>query len=228
MSNVTKWKEFWYTKDDPLHQESTTVHYKRYASELKILFQNEAYDSVLEIGCGNGALYPFLGFESARYKGIDFSGAMLADFGSKHPNVDLVCADGHSYSDNQKYDLIFSNGVIQYFDRHMLWTHFEMVSKMLSDRGVFVMASIPWVLMRRYYELGKVTGDLNRVAIPGFIDKVKSFLFHRVRNRMGRWYATDEINSIAIEKGFIAENYGSMHYPYRFHTVLRKMDNNVK
>jgi len=116
----TNWKEFWRNKIDPQHRWDNPEHYAQYGRELSLIVGNSSGKRVIELGCGSGSLFVPMGFDRARaYRGIDFSESMLGKFQEAHPQVTLVCADASSYCDDQKYDLIFSNGVAQYFDKSM-------------------------------------------------------------------------------------------------------------
>ena len=42
------------------------------------------------------------------------------------------------------------------------------------------------------------------------------------RDSMGHWYTPLQVAKTAEEFGLRVECYGSMHYPYRFHAVLRR------
>ncbi len=62
----------------------------------------------LEIGCGTGLMYDYLGFDE--YTGVDPSRKMLDVFMKKHSflDVELVCSDFESFAPDGKYDFIFA------------------------------------------------------------------------------------------------------------------------
>src|ERR1700682_1716408 len=110
MRKVEKWRAFWSDQDSPLHRRDSPEFHRALAKELRILFGDNSPKRVLEIGCANGAVFEFLGFEPLKYRGIDFSARLLAQFKFKYPTVELECLEASSYIDHQnKYDLIFSN-----------------------------------------------------------------------------------------------------------------------
>jgi len=107
------WREFWATKASPLHADETETGYRSLADELRLLFPGSAVRRVLEIGCGNGAMFEPLGFHRAeKYLGIDFSPAMLDEFRARFPTVDLAEGDATTFRTTRTFDLIFSSHVV--------------------------------------------------------------------------------------------------------------------
>ncbi|MEQ9552811.1 MAG: methyltransferase domain-containing protein [Coleofasciculus sp. G3-WIS-01] len=216
MSTLEKWKNFWQQKTTPLHRHDTEEYYQSYAAELKILFQSIRPKTILEIGCGNGAMYEYLEFNRARYKGLDFSFSMLDAFSKKYPTLELECCDGSSYQDTNQYDLIFSNGVLQYFDQTMLDLHFSCVKAMMHQESYFVCASIPWENQRFNFYNGELTSKKENL-LKGYKGFIKS-IFH---DNMGYWYNFEDIKKVASKYKMSVAFYGSMHYMYRFHAVIK-------
>lgn len=76
-------------------------------------------ESILDVGCGNGLLVPFLG-EEVSYRGIDVSARMIdaaeAAYGRSGARFECVnfdaAADG---SEAEQYDAILFNGSLQFF-----------------------------------------------------------------------------------------------------------------
>jgi len=145
MTTVERFKAFWAKQTSPLHPSDTPEFRRMYASEMRILFDDASPKRVLEIGCGNGTLFEFLGFNCLQYKGVDFSPSLLEGFKSRYPGVNLELREGSSYVDkDNKYDLIFSNEVIHNFDMPMLDRHFACARAMMHEKSLFICASIPW------------------------------------------------------------------------------------
>ncbi len=219
VETVDKWERAWTRRDSAGHRADSPEFYRACAQELRILFGETSPKRVLEIGCGNGVLFEFLGFEDAQYKGVDFSPSLLAQFKSNHTNVELECGEGSSYRDAEnKYDLIFSNEVVQYFDLPMLDRHFARARAMMHKDSVLVCAAIPWRLHRAHYDSGRFSETLS----PSLLGAAKAKLARTLRgDSIGRWYELDEITSLAKKHAFSCEFYGSMFYFYRFHVALR-------
>jgi len=213
-----KWKKYWQDKSDPLHRANTANHYRSYASELRVLFNDFRPRSVLELGCGNGDLYEYLRFDNADvYKGVDFSPSMIDSFKKAHPAVDLECREASSYSDDKKYDLIFSNGVIQYFDNKMLNNHFVNGKSMMTGNSLFICASLLWKTQRFNYFSGALKKRRRRSILRGIVVYVRRMVSGEP---MGIWHNPADIVTVAEAYGMTCEFYGSMHYPFRFHVVM--------
>lgn len=219
MRTVDEWKAWWLDKRSALWPDDPQF-YRVCARELKILFGDESPTRVLEIGCGDGTMFEMLAFDRAQYKGVDLSPRLLSIFKSRYPSVPLECCDGSSYVDHgNKYDLIFSNGLIQYFDRAMLESHFACVRSMMHTDSLFVCGSIPWRLHRSNYDSGKLTRNTEGHSI---LKLAKSKLGRAlVGDAMGYWYEPHEVAALAGRHGFSFEFYGSMIFLYRFHAVMR-------
>ena len=219
MSELEKWKKYWQDKNDPLHRCSSADHYQEYADELKVLLGRSTPKCILELGCGNGALYKHLQFDKADvYKGVDFSEVMLKCFADTHPNVDLECQDASAYRDENHYDLIFSNGLIQYFDESMLSRLLKNVRSMLKPGSRFICASILWKRQRLNYLTGQCGPKRNRRFFRGLYLYAKCILSGFP---MGRWYDFPVFRKISSVNDMEVEFYGSMLYLYRIHAVMR-------
>jgi cyclopropane fatty-acyl-phospholipid synthase-like methyltransferase len=219
MNTVARWRSYWQDKSFAGFRYESPEHYQQCAAELRVLFQQETPQTVLEIGCGNGALYEYLGFHRCqRYLGVDFSPSMLNVFHEHYPQVSLVCQDGSMFRDGDKYDLIFSNGVLQHFDAEMLQRHFSNVRQMMQPTSLFICASIPWkALWFRF-----LSGELNA---EGRSHPFRAVVFRIMRafsaDGMGYWYEHRKFRYLAEQAGMSATFYGSIHYAYRFHAVMR-------
>lgn len=220
MSNFSlKWKSFWEGKISPLHTYDDESYYSTYGKELSVLYDSFEYGSVLEIGCGNGALYPYLGFSQKSYVGVDLSQSMLKNFREKHPNANIKLLSinpGSVFKDQRKCDLIFQNGVIQYFDDKMVNEFFSASYDMLNQGGKIVIGSIPWKLCKRGYYFGEF-----RPNRSSFLGKVYSYII-AYKSLMGRWYSFSDFRKIAKKHSLTVEFFGSLLYPYRFHVVFTK------
>jgi cyclopropane fatty-acyl-phospholipid synthase-like methyltransferase len=214
---VEKYRTFWADKTDPMSRDSSQEFRYRLGKELQLLFEDHRPLSVLEIGCGNGNLFDFLDFSPRYYRGVDFGPWMLETFRRQHPDLDLVEAEGSSYKDNLKYDLIFSHDVIVQFSHEMLARHFRNARSMMHENTQLICASVPWRELRSTYDMGTWSNGGRRSVVRWCKSQISRVLG---RNFMGRWYHTEEIAELARQNNFDVRFYGSMSYPYRFHAVL--------
>lgn len=174
---------------------------------------------MLDIGCGDGSLFPHLGFDRVeKYVGVDLSSRLLSIFAERFPQVELICSEGEKYRDERKYDLVLSSGVVQYFNLKMFAEHLQNASSMLAPGGRIVAAGIPWRATEYSYRSGQLTGHPQ----AGLRQYVKSLIAARIENRMGRWYHHQELRSLAKKHQLQLELHGSIHYPYRLHAVFSK------
>lgn len=216
-SQAEKWKSLWQGEARPRHSQETEEFYKSYSNELKVLLGDTLPDSILEIGCGNGALYPYLGFDTVtNYRGVDVSESMIADFKKKFSDVDLVVQDGETFIEPEIYDFIFTNGVVQHFTKSMLAEHVKNSRKMLAQNGKLFMCMIPWTIARNAY----CEGALVRAPSPGILRSIKVKLMQRKNGFMGRWIDHHELVRHAEDNGMSVKFHGSLHYPYRIHAVF--------
>ena len=206
----------WKDRTDPARGVRTLTQMPRYAAELRALYQEYEPRRVLEIGCGDGALFTQLGFDELKYRGVDFSPAMLRTFKSRFPAADVIEAEGSSYEDEQTYDLIFSNEVVQSFDPEMLERHLAAARGMLAPYGRLVIASALWMERRWEYCSGKYD------AHAAIMESVKRHLRVLLRMRLvGKWwYSPSQFEALGRRHGLKLEIFGSMVCLYRFHSVF--------
>jgi cyclopropane fatty-acyl-phospholipid synthase-like methyltransferase len=213
-----RWKSLWSQETRPRHAHDNDEFYRSYSKELLILIGEDTPAHVLEIGCGTGALYPYLKFDTCtKYLGVDVSAAMLEVFKARHPAVNVILSDGESYRDAEKYDLIFSNGVIQNFSRQMLDAHLAYSKEMLHPQGRVIAAMIPWGPAHFSY----CSGTLLQSPDAGLLRYLKLRLALWRDGFMGRWYDHNELASLGKKHGLKVKFHGSLHYPYRIHAVFQ-------
>ena len=89
---------------------------------------------------------------------------------------------------------------------------------MLAPDGMIAITGIPWARMRFAYSRGDMTGG-KRSSLPGAILRFGNEL---ARRGLGEWYDFPDSSRLAARHGLRSAFYGSIHYPYRFHAVLRR------
>ena len=221
-NEVDHWRKFWGDKTDPLHSHNDKEYYESYGNELAVLLPPKV-SAVLELGCGSGSLYEPLGFNNASsYVGIDLSKSMLDKFHASYPSLSLYEGSADTYKDENSYDLIFTNGVIQYLSTDMLRKQIRNALEMLTDDGLIVHSSIPWNIMKKQYIKGNLMPPYNTRGIKATLLYWATKLGLK-KDTMGRWYSIKDFENIAKEFDLNAKFYGSIYYPYRFHVKLKRV-----
>jgi lipopolysaccharide exporter len=225
-STAERFHKFWSDKTTCLNHCESPEFYAAQGRELQELLAKRHHRSVLEIGCGEGSLFKHLHFGQETYRGVDFSSHFLEKFRSQHPGVELECAEGASYCrENQTFDLILSNGVVQHFDPEMLARHVENARKMMHSGSELVWGCVLDKNSRALYESGAFGGANG----SGWTNLVKA----RIRrflglDAMGFWYEQKEIAALAQKYGLGVRFSPSKLYPYRFHAILTIADHSGK
>jgi SAM-dependent methyltransferase len=211
------WNLFWSDQNDPRHPK-TPDFFLSHGGEFTLMGVNPVGKRVLELGCGSGSLFAAVGFDQAkRYRGVDFSETMLATFRSTHPGVDVLRAEASGYIDDSKYDLIFSNALIQYFTRIMLRRHVANARTMLAPGGTIVIGSVPWRGARAAFHLQSYNPASEQSLAKRLAVLARSFFGV---DRIGYWHSYREFARIAKKHGLTATYFGCLQYPYRFHVRM--------
>lgn len=76
--------------------------------------------SIIDIGCGPGNSTQILEkkWPESDIVGIDSSPSMIESASSKYPRIKWVVADASTYQSEVKFDILFSNAVIQWIPEH--------------------------------------------------------------------------------------------------------------
>ena len=217
-STAERFRMFWADKKDNLIDRDQEEFRRARADEMLRLFGSRGAGKVLEIGCGEGSLLPHLNIPLAQYVGVDFAPQFIEKFRARFPSAKLECAEGASYLDGDRYDLILLDQTVQHFDREMLEQHLRNASLMLRDEGRLIWGSIPRRGLRTQFDLGKFGS-----AKPSLVRLVKCQLTRLLGlDAMGYWYEPDEMETLARKCGLEATVVASSLSPYRFHVVLSK------
>lgn len=97
----------------------------KWARELRKNINLQQYQSILDVGCGDGKITAEFAatLPSSKVLGIDSSSAMIAYAiekypTSQYPNLTFSCVDARKLNFERKFDLIFSNAVLHWLDDH--------------------------------------------------------------------------------------------------------------
>jgi 2-polyprenyl-3-methyl-5-hydroxy-6-metoxy-1,4-benzoquinol methylase len=221
MNPLFRWRSFWKVQSTPLHYGGTDEWYRRFAEEINSILDASGYagGAVMESGCGNGALFGYLDINKSDYLGVDFSENMLRIFRSKYPNVRLICADASSFCVKRKFELIFSNGVVQYFDKSMLRRYVHNSHHMLYNGGILLVANVPMRHLRSSYRSGELIQEPSTSKSYLFL---KELLYRFKGEDLGFWYNPKDFFDF-MHIGFKITVFGSLYHPYRFSIVMKKL-----
>ena len=127
-------------------------------SRLMSLIEGSSFNEILDIGCGTGSYTGLLreNYPNANIKAVDISKGMI-DMAKKKlhgKNIDFHVGDAETLKQNKKYDLISSNGALQWFEdlEDILFKY----SKFLKKEGVIAFSLFG---PRTFCELGSVLKD---------------------------------------------------------------------
>ena len=119
--------------------------YRRNEEEAHFLriFKPTHQMRVLEVGSGGGRWSFFLADKVAFVMGIDFSPAMvqLADtqrMAKGLENVSFANTDLLKFNDEQKYDLVYFSGVLQYMNDEEVIESIKKARSMLTPEGIII------------------------------------------------------------------------------------------
>ena len=220
-----QYEEYWSGQTTPLHRRNDSHTYRAYAQELSNIFNYMGFKegAVLELGCGNGALFPFFNFDSNSYLGIDFSSSMIGLFKEHYPNLSLIECDAATYVPNKKYDLIFGNAVHQNFSERMMTYNVRNMLGSLSPKGTFVMANVPYTALKHQF----LYGELSPSPDSSFLRTLRYKVARKWRwicgqpDGIGFWYNFKNIKMI-VGDNYEIEVFGSNFYPYRMHFGVKR------
>lgn len=121
-----------------LDQISELAHYSVIVGYCQHLFPD---GSILDVGCGEGLLQQRLSLlPYKKYTGIDMSAVAIKNANNKYADdrTEFYTADGSSYSNDSRYNLIVFNESLYCFnDAVKVINHYK---KMLKKDGVFIIS----------------------------------------------------------------------------------------
>lgn len=89
-----------------------------YGSDLLQFIPQNAEQSILDLGCGTGALTEQLAGLGRRVLGVDSSPDMIAQARALHPGVEFVQGDALDLPCEGEWDVVFSNAVFHWISDH--------------------------------------------------------------------------------------------------------------
>ena len=224
------WKQYWAHAETPQHRHDSDFWFERYANEIKeiVLSLNGNFSSVLELGCGNGKLTQKLPINFTNYVGVDFSDGLLAQYRETHPDLELCLYDASKYQTNKTFDLIFSNGLVQYLKKPELEELISNSFRHMNEGGNLLLANIPYKQLQFSYQISEIRPPYRGQSARSFRTKIKGSIrkcFRRDKGagkNLGTWYNPNEIINLIRSVGGEPVVFGSLYYPYRFSVAMIK------
>ena len=110
----------------------------QYGNSVTELIDADKGSSVLDLGCGNGALTKTLQEKGYAVKGLDASKELL-DIARKHyPAIEFVQADATAFAISEPVDVVFSNAVFHWINKERQQDMLKCVYNALKKNGQFV------------------------------------------------------------------------------------------
>lgn len=124
------WNAEKYTKD------FSFVH--QYGESVLELIEGEKGNSVIDLGCGNGALSQSLKERGFLVTGIDASKELLEIARKNYPEINFIHADATHFSLEKQVDIIFSNAVFHWIEKDKQILMLSCVNEALKEKGQFI------------------------------------------------------------------------------------------
>lgn len=110
----------------------------QYGKSVVDLIDADRNSTILDLGCGNGALSKTLKDKGYIVKGIDASKELLDIAKKNYPDIEFIQADATSFSLHEPVDVVFSNAVFHWIDKERQQDMVRCVYNALKANGQFV------------------------------------------------------------------------------------------
>ena len=110
----------------------------QYGNSVIGLIDAEESSTILDLGCGNGALSKVLYDKGYIVKGIDASRELLDIAEKDYPDIEFIQADATEFSLQEPVDIVFSNAVFHWIDQERQQDMLKCVYNVLKENGQFV------------------------------------------------------------------------------------------
>lgn len=110
----------------------------QYGNNVVELIDAAAGSSVLDLGCGNGALTKVLYDKGYKVKGIDASEELLNIARKEYPAIKFMQGDAANFAIHEPVDVVFSNAVFHWIDKEKQPDMMKCVYNALKENGQFV------------------------------------------------------------------------------------------
>ncbi len=110
----------------------------QYGNDVTELIDKENATTLIDLGCGNGALTNTLCDKGFTVKGIDASKELLDIAKKCYPEIEFIQADATNFEVEVKVDVVFSNAVFHWIDKEKQPDMLKCVYNALKENGQFV------------------------------------------------------------------------------------------
>lgn len=110
----------------------------QYGNSVLELIDADQDSTILDLGCGNGALSKTLQDKGFAVKGIDASKELLDIARKNYPGIEFIQADATNFSLQEPVDVVFSNAVFHWIDKERQQDMLKCVYNALKENGQFV------------------------------------------------------------------------------------------
>ncbi len=181
------------------YDDNLNYVWKSSTNVIDLLFPKRG-ENILDFGCGTGHLTNEIKSSGAYVKGIDISEEMIERARNSYPNINFGTGNIISYTENERYDGIFSNAVLHWIPQKDHVNLLKSVHALLKPHGRFV---------AEFDAKGNVSGIISS------LDKAVSVLKERnvVRENINisaenLWYhpSLSEYKELLENNGFNAES----------------------
>lgn len=213
------WSDYWDKQTDARHSSNTDDFHRKLVKEMKFHLGELKGLKVLELGCGDGALTQHLGVDQSGYTGVDFSSSLLEKFQQRMPGFNTIQVDASEYvaTCQDKYDVVFSFGVLQYFDEADLKALFQAQFELLNVDGYAVHFGVPVKELKQVFNSGQGTQQ-QRFKTRAAYKRIVSNYFSNI----GHWHKLEKILNISESTGFETNIHGGINYLYRINLAQKK------
>lgn len=140
------------------------------------------HSSVLDLGCGDGILYPIFKSRKYSYLGVDVSQDMINQAKEKNPSGDFVVGSAQNVSSvvDKKFDLVIANMLFPSIGtKEIFGSIFREVSKVLNTKGYF-MATIMNPCFDGYMQKMLFNREDIQTEFTGYYTSPQKYVVNRV------------------------------------------------
>lgn len=110
----------------------------QYGNDVINLIDAPPNSTVLDLGCGNGALSKTLSDRGYLVKGLDASKELLNIAKRNYPDIEFIQADATDFSLKEPVDVVFSNAVFHWIGKEQQKDLLQCVHHAMKKNGQFV------------------------------------------------------------------------------------------